>query len=83
MEAEESKKNERKKYGTYFYAPTAGVRADLKRLMNNFLSHNTVRYAKFSEIWRGMNMSYIWSCRSTDREAREVTNHLSLLINHP
>ncbi|XP_005089867.1 uncharacterized protein LOC101853596 isoform X2 [Aplysia californica] len=69
----------RKPYGTYQYTPTAGVRADFKRLMNSFLSQNTVRYEVFSEIWREKNMSYICACRSSDREAREFMERIFVI----
>ena len=73
MDVAEGSSSEKKKFGYYNYVPTTGVRADIKKLMNTFLSHNTVRYEKFSEIWREMNMSFFLACRSTDREAREVS----------
>ncbi|CAG5122345.1 unnamed protein product [Candidula unifasciata] len=61
------------------YLPTTGVRTDLKRFMNKFLEHNTVRYEQFVEVWRDTNMVYLCAGRASDREAREFVEKVLLI----
>ncbi|KAL5007299.1 hypothetical protein ScPMuIL_016105 [Solemya velum] len=53
------------------YEPLSGVRTDFENLLQKFALTETVRYEKFSEIWREMKMSLLCSGRQDDREVRE------------
>lgn len=54
------------------YEPLCGVKTDFENLLQKFAKTETVRYEKFSEIWREMKMSLLCCGRQDDREVREV-----------
>ncbi|XP_063421568.1 snRNA-activating protein complex subunit 1-like isoform X2 [Mytilus trossulus] len=58
------------------YQPTAGVNADFEKLLQQFTATETVRFEKFSEIWRELKMSFIFAGRDSERECREYTEEM-------
>lgn len=56
----------------YTYTPTQGVKADFEQLLQRFTETGTVRFEKFTEIWKSMNFAKYCAGRQTLREAREV-----------
>lgn len=54
------------------YEPALGVKTDFEVLLQSFASKGTVRYEKFAECWRQMNMACYCAGRQRKREAREV-----------
>ncbi|XP_053373952.1 snRNA-activating protein complex subunit 1-like [Mercenaria mercenaria] len=55
----------------YPYQPTLGVKTDFEKLLQNFTSAGTVRYEKFAECWRELNMGCFCAGRQSKRETRE------------
>ncbi|XP_060596485.1 snRNA-activating protein complex subunit 1-like isoform X2 [Ruditapes philippinarum] len=55
----------------YPYQPAIGVKTDFENLLQKFSSAGTVRYEKFAECWRELNMSCYCAGRQTIREAKE------------
>lgn len=56
----------------YDYQPSIGVKTDFETLLQQFSSFGTVRYEKFAECWKALNMSCYCAGRQSQREAREV-----------
>ncbi|KAH9499301.1 Small nuclear RNA activating complex, polypeptide 1, 43kDa [Bulinus truncatus] len=69
----------KRKLDDFSYIPTIGVRLDFKRLLNDFIRLNTVRYEEFSRLWREKKMEYLYLGRCTDREAREFIEEIILI----
>ncbi|KAH3715741.1 hypothetical protein DPMN_058453 [Dreissena polymorpha] len=58
------------------YQPELGVKQDFETLLQTFAEFGTVRYAKFAEVWRDMNMSYFCAGRQSQRECREFVEEV-------
>ena len=55
------------------YAPATGIISDFENLFRHFEALKSVRYTHFLQIWKQMQMSFIFAGRQTDRECREVS----------
>jgi len=62
------------------YQPATGIISDFENLFRQFEALKSVRYTQFLQIWKQMQMSFIFAGRQTDRECREVSTFFVLQI---
>jgi len=58
--------------GTSVTQITAGVRADIEKLLQKFIDLPSVRFDHFAQCFKDMKFSLIFSGRSSENELREV-----------
>lgn len=58
---------------SYAYAPATGIISDFENMFRQFEALKSVRFTHFLQVWKQMQMPFVFAGRQTDRECREVS----------